>query len=538
MKRSFQLLLIANIYLIFLISSQTCKALSVKRNTWEELVLFSDFVGIVECEKAGGIVAEYKIIEVLKGTERKKNLIKIKIPPCGWGPTFPVALCGEKYFVTANKYKEPDRKRNISFDDAVPSWWRNIEPDYCLPLLQGIIPLSKNNKCFFNSPYKSLNSFKTAVHNLYKQYKDQKENTLLQVYINKYFMPFGRLNDYFSRSKSKEAKKELLSILQKIKNSNSVSFKVNSLLKLAVINKNIAADVYAVLSKGGGPKTLDALNDYLKTMMNEEKIKIEKVCKTINNRMQPEKNTDTQVAYRTNERISQKKLSEFRKDLIERKEPYRFFEAFDKLTEHDPEFICNYLLTWKKPDNNAQVKNDRGYVLGSFFGIKCGNNKIEYLQKLLGAQDPFIKVAAAVYLDLEKSELGIKHLRELQRIEGTAGSWAALSLVRRGEVSAMPYALKLLTAYDGPDFMEKVTLSVLGKRLKILISNSCKASNIPMPDLPYVHLHREYPKNELESHKAYQQKRHKEILDWWHTNKLSLKIYDPWFESLAKQKID
>ena len=35
--------------------------------TWEQLILKADFVGVVQCEVAGGIVARYKVLETWKG---------------------------------------------------------------------------------------------------------------------------------------------------------------------------------------------------------------------------------------------------------------------------------------------------------------------------------------------------------------------------------------------------------------------------------------------------------------------------------------
>ena len=40
---------------------------SIMTMTWEQLVTTADFVGIVECQVAGGIVAKYKVMESWKG---------------------------------------------------------------------------------------------------------------------------------------------------------------------------------------------------------------------------------------------------------------------------------------------------------------------------------------------------------------------------------------------------------------------------------------------------------------------------------------
>jgi hypothetical protein len=70
---------------------------------FEELVLGADFVGIVECEQAGGIVASYTVVESWKGP-KPGTRITIRVAVNFWEPQVPIALCGERYFVTA--YKE------------------------------------------------------------------------------------------------------------------------------------------------------------------------------------------------------------------------------------------------------------------------------------------------------------------------------------------------------------------------------------------------------------------------------------------------
>ncbi len=49
---------------------------------FEELVLGADFVGIVECEQAGGIVAAYQVIESWKGPKPGTRItIRMAINP-------------------------------------------------------------------------------------------------------------------------------------------------------------------------------------------------------------------------------------------------------------------------------------------------------------------------------------------------------------------------------------------------------------------------------------------------------------------------
>ena len=102
---------------------------------FEELVLGADFVGVVECRTAGGVVAEYTVVESWKGP-KVGSRVSIRVAVNYWEPQFPIALCGERYFVTAYK-AAPDRMVSTTSGGGVPLWWRDLPADYRLPLFQG-----------------------------------------------------------------------------------------------------------------------------------------------------------------------------------------------------------------------------------------------------------------------------------------------------------------------------------------------------------------------------------------------------------------
>ena len=110
-------------------------ATTIDRMTFEELVLGADFVGIVECNRAGGIVAGYSVLESWKGP-RPGTHITVRVAVNYWEPQFPITLCGERYFMTAFK-RAPFRVKSTTSGEPVPLWWRNIPADYSLPLFQG-----------------------------------------------------------------------------------------------------------------------------------------------------------------------------------------------------------------------------------------------------------------------------------------------------------------------------------------------------------------------------------------------------------------
>ena len=69
---------------------QSASATTIDPLVFEELVLGADFVGVVECEQAGGIVAAYKVIESWKGP-KPGTPITIRVAVNYWEPQFPIA---------------------------------------------------------------------------------------------------------------------------------------------------------------------------------------------------------------------------------------------------------------------------------------------------------------------------------------------------------------------------------------------------------------------------------------------------------------
>ena len=101
----------------------------------EELVVSADMVAVVECTTAGGMAAKFAVVESLKGP-KAGTTVTVSWPANAWGDQFPVALCGERYLVTAYK-SPPNNLISTSARGPVPLWWRNVPADYRLPLMEG-----------------------------------------------------------------------------------------------------------------------------------------------------------------------------------------------------------------------------------------------------------------------------------------------------------------------------------------------------------------------------------------------------------------
>ena len=95
--------------------------------TWEESATTSEFVGVVECIVAGGIVARYRVIDSWTGAPVGTEFnIAQHVDP--FGPQFPVSLVSEQSLVFAEK-SPSYRLSSFSGGGATPLWWRKIPTD-------------------------------------------------------------------------------------------------------------------------------------------------------------------------------------------------------------------------------------------------------------------------------------------------------------------------------------------------------------------------------------------------------------------------
>lgn len=114
--------------------------------TWEESATTSEFVGVVECIVAGGIVARYRVIDSWKGAPVGTEFnISQHVDP--FGPQFPVSLVGERSLVFAEK-SPSFRLGSLSVGGGPPLWWRQIPTDLrCF----SVVPIKEPIGRYFSS---------------------------------------------------------------------------------------------------------------------------------------------------------------------------------------------------------------------------------------------------------------------------------------------------------------------------------------------------------------------------------------------------
>jgi hypothetical protein len=507
--------------LLLLLQNRSAQATTIDPLLWEQMVLDSEFIGIAECETAGGIVASYRVIESWKGISAGTRF-NLRVAANYWGPQFPVTFVGERYLITAYESQDQTtRLVSMALGNPVPLWWRNIPADYHLPLWQGRVrlPLTEAKRPLdpLGSEHPDLSSFKKAVNELLSLSPEEQEVRLLQALARKYLSHSGNQDQ------------------KKIQELSSVREIVTELISIGRSRPEDAR--YAIgttLSQGGGAVTLQLLKSKPAENALWENKDYQRIIADIERRLGSISVQErTPEAGEREQPPTEQQLSQMRAALTSGTNSNRFDEAFELLTRHDPGPVADYLVKWKNPQKEWW-DTDYGYVIGSYFAWRCGKDREAHLSKLLHAQDPFIRVAGAVYLTFENPALGRARLEELMRLPGDPGVWAALNLARRGHKAAVPRAFEIFSVSGLRGGMSGVPHENLQLRLMTLLSNSAAASNLPQPSPP------DQPGHDtgIGGWKRYQKRLHRYYAEWWQANESKIQLDDPWLELLVQQKID
>jgi hypothetical protein len=501
--------------LFALLGPRSASATTIDPLLFEELVLGADFVGIVECEQAGGIVAAYKVIESWKGPKPGTRMT-IRVAVNYWEPQFPIALCGERYFVTA--YEEaPNRMMSTTSGGPVPLWWRTIPAEYSLPLFQGLKLLAPGEETGAE-----FQKTRKAAQTLLARKPAEQEAALLTAVIENDLLGKRWAGGEPDESKTNDIRPRLVKF-------TTAEALVAELLRMAREQpEKWAIRTRIVLSKAGGAVALASLQKLPSDKSPWGKDELDELIVTISRRQDRKSAAvprTTPVPDKEPAPSSQE-LARLRGTLTPGEQAEGFGEAFMTLTHHDPGSVVDFLVAWRSPNQDWRDK-DRGYALGSYFAWQCGQDRRKHLASLAEAKDPFIRVAGAVYLCFEDLEAGTAALKRTTALEGDPGSWAALTRARRGHKDAVPRALEVFRElapaereFEGVS-MAAVPHHNLQKRVLVLLSNSARASGVPQP-VP--------PGQSTSSWNS--------LLAWWKKHGDSLVLHDPWLGILEQQKVD
>ncbi|MHC4502076.1 MAG: hypothetical protein ACYTFI_02140 [Planctomycetota bacterium] len=500
---------------------------------WEQLVLNADFVGLVECETAGGIVARFRIVESWKGP-KARALVTIRMAVNYWGSQLPVALCGERYVVAAYKYDAPDTIGSTALGGVVPLWWRNIAADYAVALGQGFDRVMSDGTTLFrydgaeDFERENLDVCRSAVRSVLALGPEEQELLLLKKLVGRSIpRPLGRAEESGPGSKAGE-------ILRKIRSARSPGELLGLLSALGETGNAPPVSFARVLRGAGRAATLKVVEGSPPGSLGLSDWSRKDVVRTIRIRLglphepQDEEEKEEDLGAPPTEQ----KLGEMRKRLVSGSWDHALIP---RLVRHDPATMAGYLAGWEP--EGLPGDSDSGYEIGSYFAWQCRKDKERHLRTLLKAHDPYIRVAAAVYLCFENRKLGVRWLRKLSKLKGDPGVWAALTLARRGHASAMPRVLELF-APTGRENEEGIVIkSLLLDRVYVLLSNTCKASAIPYPQPPPLSFPEQDDDGDFDD-VSYQKSVYRYYVRWWRENRKRAVLSDPWFPILEKQKVD
>jgi hypothetical protein len=546
--------------LIIFFTALSSYATTIDPLLWEQMAISCDFAGIIECSTAGGIIAEYKVIETWKGMEYTKPIrVKIAVNYCE--PQFPISLIGEQYLIFGYKNDTVTHITSITGGGPVPLWWRNIDYDYQLPLFQGYYRVNKDNQvsaCEFNfdqsEPRKiTIQEVKKKVQELSGKPKSQQEKILLKALFKKYFI------DQYSRQKQFES--ECLNNL-KIRRASGEKLDEGSdkvinelelknqkyeiiLSQLNTLNKDIQAcqDSNQLIDRivehcisdyeeyrykfisvfEHGIQTDTSLKYLTKQIANQPVIDANLRADLPRNILNRMKTSSKQVDYSSasTDQYTPEILDQYQATLADYKKQDRekWVRSFQVLVEHRSVFAAEWLSKW---ENSLKEWHDEtmGYELGSWMAYACKTEKLKCLKIMLDAKDSYVRVAGAVYLCFEDEKEGISQLSKMLNLEGDPRFWASLNLARRGDKQVADYIFWNFHDVRRSAGMEDAAHQNLLKRAMVLLSNSAAYSNIPQP-----------PNGMNESN-------YQDLLGWWDKYKEEIKLYDPWLEILKKQKID
>lgn len=503
---------------------------TVPFQTWEQLFDDADFVGVVECIEAGGIVAGYKVLESWKGTFEGTKM-RVAIPPDAQGNRFPTVLTGDRRLIMASRAPQI-RFSSFSFAPDFPLWWRRIQADYTLPLFQGqwVLDGSADETygltTSFGKNVRTLDQVRAKVKE-YQFFNDQELLTLRDQTLQ-------TLDDYVTSDGAESPDSKQLR--QEVVSAKTVEQILKALFELPLEDKRSKQRVRNILSYGGRDKTvamLEAMTPETSPLGAEMH---QATTKSLRSQL---RNDNAHVAPKKSPNhlppeplVSPERIEEARQTFQSNKWGPKRFEVFDILVKHEPALVTEALLTWESLNKRGEV-TELGYEIGSAFCCLCGKDRAQNFTKLLTARDPYVRVAAAVYLCFEDKESGLRELKKLSDMPGIPGDWAATVMIERGDKQAMPCALTMLDLELHKDdnlYVYSALYRAMRDRALVVLSNTAFHHQLTLPKMRVAQKEEEVALVEA----AY----HQEMLGWWRKNRDKVELQNPWADVLEPQKID
>lgn len=536
--------------LTIMFGGSSARATSFVVPTWQQMAQGADFIGVVKCVTAGGIVARYRVEESWKGLAKGSEFLMHR-PADDFGDQYPTLLCGDRMLVMANKTSTSE------FWDSGSLFW-TMPADY-MEMFFGAWDLESETgfKESFGPSVNTLKDVELLVRRFLETSDTEKERDVI---LSVAARDHRRFLNFIGRDTPEERKKELeflkiseedlakaktvMASLQKQPDVNSL---VKEMIRIAPEDKVLG--IWGFLENGGSKVALELLNGVNSDAWPEVALRsLNDAKEAIASRLEPlspaspKSKEDAPVL--TKEKLGAARESvDFYwadkgsgKELFAPKEELDSLACIQLLIANDPDFLSEKLLTWSRTVDRPM--NDWIYGLVRDFCWNCEKDREAQFTKLQKAQDPFVRVMAAIYLCFENKESSLNHLKAYSQLPGDEGAWAALTLARRGDKAAFARALQVFSPDEPAEYAtyNRTNLHyILQQRLMILLSNSAQACGLPAPpSLDNYFLY--YP--EFGAGIEARSLRLKVLEKWWAEYSDAILLHDPWLDVLDKAKRD
>lgn len=534
--------------LMMMIGGSSAWATSFVLPTWRQMAQEADFIGVVKCVTAGGIVARYRVEESWRGLAKGSEFLMHR-PADDFGDQYPTLLCGDRMLVMVAKMPV------VEFGDSGSLFW-TMPADYTA-MFFGTWDLESEAgfKESFGASVNTVKDVELLVRRFLEASEGEQERDVILSVAARDHRRFLNFIDFDTPEKRKKELEHLqiseedlakakvvMASLQKQPDVNSL---VTEMIRIAPEDKVLG--IWGFLERGGGKVVLKLLNAVNSDTWPEAALRsLNDAKEAITRRLDPPSPAPSKedVPVLTKENLGQARavVDFYWADKGGGKDPLVPQGELDPaacvqlLILHDPDFLSEKLLTWSRTGDRSM--SDWTYGLVRDFCWNCGKDREAQFTKLQKAQDPFVRVMAAIYLCFENKESGLTHLKACSQLPGDEGAWAALTLARRGDKEALSRALQV---FSPDEQAERATYNrtnlhyILQQRLMILLSNSAHAGGLPAPP-SFDNYSIYYP--EFGAGVEARSLLLKALSKWWAEHSDAILLHDPWLDVLDKAKRD
>jgi hypothetical protein len=351
--------------------------------TWEESATTSEFVGVVECIVAGGIVARYRVIDSWKGAPVGTEFnISQHVDP--FGPQFPVSLVGERSLVFAEK-SPSFRLGSFSAGGGPPLWWREIPTDLrCFRVVPIKEPMGRYFSSYMGFTGGGLAQFKAEVTGFLGRNSEGQEMGLMLATARK------NLHLPDPTEPSDKGNEEDIKLFEWLSGAYDIEQLWQRILeRAALLNppsipqtaEERKADSHkrtllGMISNGGRGRCKAFLEQLDMSTLPWDKKEIERAASYIRRNLSPTRGLILPPEDRTQIKkpVTAEDIVKAESALIK---PWdgETGQAFELLCHHSPSSLVPFLSGWQpsKDKRNQQF----GYTLGSVFGHLCASDRIK-----------------------------------------------------------------------------------------------------------------------------------------------------------------